>query len=135
MVAGEKNTRVFFALSYEYNIVLRKTTEKTKLTPYLGLSINPFFENSITMPSISSQFPERNTYFGALFAIVPRINYTLKGNWYLDLNVPIQLFETHVAVNTRENPILPISQRKTTLVSFEALPRNVMVRIGVGLRI
>ncbi|MFT6137788.1 MAG: hypothetical protein ACJAUJ_000874 [Salibacteraceae bacterium] len=131
MVAGEKNTRIFFALRPEYNIVLRKATEKIKLTPYLGLSINPFFKNSITMPSVGSQFPERNTDFGALFTIIPRINYTLKGNWYLDLNVPIQLFETHVAVNTREQPILPISQRKTTLVSFEALSSNVMVRFRI----
>lgn len=64
-----------------------------------------------------------------------RINYNLKENWYVDLNVPIQLFETNVDIRNQENPKLPESQRKTTIVSFEDPPRDVMVGFEMGLRI
>jgi hypothetical protein len=70
-----------------------------------------------------------------LFAIVLRINYNLKENWYEDLNVPIQLCETNVDIRNQENPKLPESQRKTTIVSVEDPSRDVMVRFEMGLRI
>jgi len=66
---------------------------------------------------------------------VLRINYNLKENWYEDLNVPIQLFETNVDIRNQENPKIPEFQRKTTIVSVEDPPRDVMVRFEMGLRI
>tara|TARA_R110000868_G_scaffold272252_1_gene531514 strand:- start:13 stop:702 length:690 start_codon:yes stop_codon:yes gene_type:complete len=135
VVPGARNTRVLLAVRYEYNIALSNSTEEMKFQPYLGLSINPFFENSIKTPHIISQFATSKNEFGALFAIVPRIKYNLKGNWYLDLNVPINISQASVTINTDEDPILTASQRKSTTFDFEIVPRNIMVRFAIGLRI
>jgi len=135
LVSGERNTKLFFALRYEYNIALRKVAAEAKLQPYIGFSFRPYFERSMFTPLISSQFPTRENQLGVNFSIVPRINYNLKGNWYLDLNVPLQLTETNVNSLIRENPALPGEQRKTTTINFETLPLHLFLRFGVGLRL
>ncbi len=135
VIAGVKSTKIFVAFRYEYNFSLGKKTEETKFHPYVGISINPFFENAIIMPTVSSQFPKKQVQVGALLAIVPRINYDIKGNWYMDLNVPINIFEANVDFSNDQNPILSESERKTTEFNIELFPNNIMVRIGIGLRI
>lgn len=135
IVDGTRKLNSFIAIRYEYGLSLKRSEKESKLHPYLGLSIQPYFQNYMETPIISNRFPTSTNQFGALLSITPRINYNLKGNWYLDLNVPIQVYDFNVSLITEENPINPVEERTTTEMNLNIFPYNILLRLGVGIRI
>lgn len=135
LISALRTTEFLFAFRYEYNIAISSVAEETKIQSYIGFSIQPFFEASKTMPLLSPSYSTSQNRFGALLAIVPRVNYDIKENLFLDFNIPITLLETNVNFNETENPQLTEVERNSTVFNVKVLPVNFMLRIGIGLRI
>lgn len=132
---GFRKTKALFSARYEYVISLKGNQKASKFHPYLGLSVSPYFEHFREIPFINTSFPRTINQFGTLFSVVPRLNYSLKGNWFLDLNIPIQMIDVNAIFRKNEDPVLPEENRVTSDVNLNFSPLNVLVRFGVGIRI
>ena len=134
-ISGQITTNVSIAMRYEYDVLFFKKKEGAKLMPYLGFSMNPYFSNKKYSSKISTSFPTNQNSFGALLSIVPRLNYNLNENWFIDVNVPVNIVDLNVTVNSNDNPALTEQQRSSSTLGFAMFPSKFLVRFGVGLRI
>jgi hypothetical protein len=135
IVIGQKITRIFIAFRYEYDILLFKQKTENKVQWYTGFSASPYFSNSKFSPIVSNLYPTNENKMGVTLSVIPRLHYNVNDRWFVDLNVPVNLFDFNVNVKNDSNPTLPDSQNKTTTLELETFPSQVLIRLGVGLRL
>ncbi len=135
VISGEQRTNVFIALRYEFNYMIIKNKDDKRLKPSLGFAVRPYYHRSAFQPRISSLFATSQSNAGALFSIVPRINYDLSKKWFIDLNVPINLADLSIQSRTYDNPAIPVNQRTITTIVAETLPSQYLIRLGIGVRL
>lgn len=135
VVSGEKRTSVFIALRYEFDYMIIKNKESNRLKPSLGFAVRPYYYRAAFVPRVSSLFASSQSSAGAIFSIVPRINYDLNKRWFIDLNVPINLLDVSAQTSMRDNPAIPVNQRTITTIVAEAVPSQYLIRLGIGVRL
>lgn len=135
VVSGEQRTNVFIALRYEFNYMIIKNKGDKRLKPSLGFAVRPYYSRSAFVPRVSSLFASSQSNAGAIFSIIPRINYDLNKRWFIDLNVPINLGDVNIQSRTHDNPAIPVNQRTITTIVAEALPTQYLIRLGIGVRL
>lgn len=134
-ISGQKTTNILIALRYEYNFMFFKKKEEAKLRTYLGLAINPYFENSNTLPFLSNYFPTSETSLGTMLSIIPRINYNLGEKWFIDFNIPINISNIDITSTNKDNPAFLANQRTETSIDLTILPNTFLIRFGIGVKI
>jgi len=134
MVSGNDLTTTLISLRYEYILNFNKSKDK-KLVPSIGFGINPYFKQNNYSPKISSSFPTSEDFIGARTFITPRLTYYIKPKIFIDINVPLCLFDTHYLKEEEDNPAIPANQRTATSYDFELFPKIYSGRLGIGLKI
>ena len=133
-VLRKKNNTIAFR--YEYDVLLfKKKNADSKLKTYLGLSVNPYFSHTKYSSSIASMFTTSQNSFGALIAIIPRINYNINEKLFVDFNIPMNIIDMNVTSDITENPAIPVPQRSISTLNFSQLPDQFLVRFGLGFRV
>lgn len=133
-VSGALTTVTSIAVRYEYIQMFGKKKDH-KLIPAIGLAAMPYYNRYSTEPAISALFPTRDNLFGIRGFIVPRLNYHISKRVYLDLNVPVNIFDAQQHGTNTLNSALPAEQRTTSSFNFNALPGYYSVRFGVGVKL
>lgn len=127
------DTRI--GLKYEYIFSLNKK-KNARLSPSLGIGVNPYFERTAyKRPMISSSFSGNETEFGLRTFLIPRLCYHISSRVYLDLNVPLCLTNFSVRSQRQVNPSLPSGLTDNGVINFEAGPNYFSARIGLGIKI
>ncbi len=124
------NVRI--AIRYEYLFRINKEDKKTNF--FIGGSLSPYFEHVDYQFYSSIDFPRNFWTIGVKFHIIPRINIALSNRWFLDMNLPIGIFDQDMQEKWVQNPALPILLQKTRGYNFTPLP-DIEARIGVGFKL
>lgn len=126
----EKQFELF--LRYEYKLALFKKKEWEKFKAIIGFSATPYFQWIKHQPEVSNEFSRSRTTVGLFMSVIPRVEYKLNDRWYLDLNIPLSLATMNFITNRSSNPLLPIEERKVSIIDFHNGPIAFAVRFGVG---
>lgn len=124
------------SLRYEYIVNFYKSKD-WKFVPSLGFAFNPYYLQSDTIPGDeqTSSFKSSDKFFGAKFFITPRITYYCGKKIFIDLNVPLCVFNAFIESYTTEDPTLTLEERKTNTADLGAVfPGFFTVRLGIGLK-
>jgi len=134
LVSGEYITNTALSIRYEYIAVLNKS-KNNKIVPSIGFGVNPYFRKSSIAYESSTSFPSSNQSIGVRAFITPRINYFLTSKLFLDVNIPICLFDNYILTESSDNPAIPISQRDISSYNFNQFPKFISGRIGIGIKL
>ncbi len=134
LVSGEYITKTALSLRYEYIAVLLKL-KNNKVVPSIGFGVNPYFQKSSISYESSTSFPSSNQNIGVRTFITPRISYFLTSKLFLDVNIPICLFDNYLNIESSDNPAVPISQRDISSLNFNQFPKFISGRIGIGIKL
>jgi hypothetical protein len=122
------------ALRYEYIFNFIKARQ-TKLVPSIGLSGNPYFRQTTYQQIVSNDFKSTYSKTGFKAFITPRINYFITNKFFLDVNMPICIFDAVATSDYVGNPILPLANRTKNSFEFGPFPKYISTRIGLGIKI
>jgi hypothetical protein len=103
-----------------------------KVVLYLGLSGGIKFDHLTTRPSYSSSFDLFNNNVITDISFNPYLKWRFKNNYFFTIGIPFKLVEFGLLVSREENPQLPEALRKITTFDFAFIPKNYMVKIGLG---
>lgn len=133
-VYGENVTETSIAARYEFTLVFNKKKER-KLVPSLGFAISPYYKSYRLAPELSSSLPEFDYYVGIRTFVTPRITYFIKQKLFIDLNIPVCISQSEFSEEWKDNPSIPVAERK--IFSFDAneFPKTFSARIGLGIKL
>ncbi len=134
LVSGEYMTNIALSLRYEYIAILNKS-KNSKVVPSIGFGVNPYFRRSSISYESSTSFPSSNQSIGLRTFVTPRITYFLTSKLFLDVNIPICLFDNFISTESTDNPAVPISQREISSYNFNQFPKFISGRVGIGLKL
>jgi hypothetical protein len=83
----------------------------------------------------TSSFKSSDKFFGAKFFVTPRITYYCGKKIFIDLNVPLCVFNACFESYSTEDPTVPLEERKTNSTDLGAVfPGFFSVRLGIGIK-
>jgi hypothetical protein len=134
---GAKNAGFSFSGRYEYGFNLQRLLgmEPEKFFYSLGLGAQPSVNFGTRRPYTSDEFRRGNFLLAARVDIIPRIMYTGKGKWFIDINCPISMLNGNVGRSRTDNPSLPLENQRYWIANVNFFPLNVQPRIGIGMNI
>jgi hypothetical protein len=131
---GNNLSSTFISLRYEYILNFCKSKDK-KLVPSMGFGINPYFRQDNLEPQVSSFYPESVRYIGARTYLIPRLTYYPNSKLFIDVNIPLCVFDAYSVVDKEQNPAIPENLRTITEFNYEEFSKIFSARIGVGIKI
>lgn len=134
IIAGSRLTTMLISIRYEYILNFNKSKD-TKFVPSLGFGFNPYFSKNNNKPFVSNIFPTTEIYTGFRTFINPRLTYYLSSKLFMDLNIPLCLFDTFYFSDMDSNPSIPLAERTVSSFNFNQFPKVLSVRLGVGLKL
>lgn len=118
------------SFAYEYNIGIAKNKE-SRLQPYIGFSLSPYFSYFKSIPLVSNEFSKVNTNIGAAFFLIPRLNYRINEKWLLDFNIKGGTADIVLKTKKYEDPAIPT----TSSIELLLFPINYIFRFGISYEI
>lgn len=131
---GTKITTNSLMLRYEYTFVFNKKSN-SRFVPSLGFGGAPSYIISKATPITSNTFSTTISNIGLRGFVTPRITYYFSSKFFLDLNIPICLFDAQYGINRVENPAFTQSQQTSSQFDFSSFPNYLSARIGIGFKI
>jgi hypothetical protein len=135
LVGGAVTKTSSLALRYEFNYRLVKSMKKAYPEPFIGLCLQPYYYRMVIVPHLSNSFPNRKSVIGNQVLLIPRIQYPLNDKWCVDLNVPIAVLDLYQTWQRVDNPLFNAGQRRQNQFDMLFFPRQLQVRLGLGLLI
>jgi hypothetical protein len=134
-VVNENNlTITLISIRYEYILNFNKRKDK-KLVPSLGFGFNPYYRQNKYSPKVSSLFPACEQYIGLRTFITPRLTYYLSPKFFIDINIPLCIFEIYYLIDKEEDPAIPVNSRTINTFNFSQFPKLFSGRLGVGFKL
>ena len=121
-----------FAVRYEYLFAILKKAEK--ISPKIGVGIQPYCQIMDYLPFDSGSFPSRILSAGVQFQCIPRLNVKISRRWFADVNMPATIFTTGYTLLKEENPSFPIILQKTYIKNTN-FPFALSLNFGFGFRL
>lgn len=110
-----------------------KSFQEEKIRLGWSSSFRVYTHFSETSPQTSQAFPTTRFQAYLKLSFIPRVQYNLSPNLYLDLNFPIEIISTGVDFLKVKNPSLTEEQQKQGGGEFN-FGGEVLMRFGVGYR-
>ena len=132
-IDGGTMTQTHISARYEFILNFNKSKEH-KIVPSIGFGINPYYSQDDFSPKTSSSFATSEKSVGIKTFITPRLTYFLTSKLFLDVNIPVCLFDLALDSDTQDNPIIPIEQRTVSTFNFNQFPNVFSGRIGIGFK-
>ena len=129
-----KTLRSDISFRYEWTFSARRSAnEKWLLAATLGAQ--PYFWSQEESYALTNVFPSTQIRVGTRINLGARLNYAINDHLYLDINLPVPVFDVHNTSFKQENPDLPEEQRSTSTFELDMFPSYLAFRFGVGYRI
>jgi outer membrane protein W len=123
-----------FSLRYQYNYFFIK--KPSMFAPYLGISVllnsSKFYQYSYS--SYNLNYYTRQNSFNYTFAAVPGIQFNPGNKFYLDLSIPLNIWEGDYYIRKTNNPSLP-EHDSGFYGDFADGAHQRDIRIGLGFRL
>jgi hypothetical protein len=132
--AGERLVQSSFSLNYEYILIFSKSAEK-RLVPSLGFGLNPYYFRTSSFPASPADFRRSETRTGINLFVNPRLNYYLGPKFFIDLNIPINIYNFFWDIYTNRDPRIPVKYQTYTNIDWELLPSVYSLRLGIGMKL
>ena len=123
---------IFLAFRYDYNFRFFKSKKESRIRPYLGFSVGPYYSYLKYDPMISSSFPSKGHIFGANFSLIPRVQYMINERWFIDVNFPVNIADISWQYKKVNNPAIQENERSTSEIEISEFPAIFQFRIGLG---
>lgn len=133
-VSGMDNWETNISFRYEYILNLNKSDDH-KFVPTLGLGISVYFRQNLNHPTVSSSFPDVESYAGIRSYLTPGFTYYSSKKLFFDIDIPFCLFDTYYHGYRTDNPQLPVKERATKNYNFEVLAKRYSFRFGFGYKL
>ncbi|MDY0216530.1 MAG: hypothetical protein RBS19_06215 [Bacteroidales bacterium] len=133
-ISGGDLTITAISLRYEYILNFNKSKD-CKLVTSIGFGINPYYRQNTNSPKISSSFHTSDFNIGMRAFITPRISYFLTSKLFLDLNIPLCIFDSFYYTGKDDNPALSLLERTTNTYKFSLFSKVFSGRIGIGIKL
>jgi hypothetical protein len=119
--------------SYSLRYELSKTfTEKSRrLGLNLGIGVNPYYVFLEYIPNVETTYYLSTKLYGLVLNVIPRIKYRISNRVYIDLNMPVRIYDYRTEKIRIKNPAIPISQqtfKRSENIFFESV---YTIRLGV----
>lgn len=136
-LSGSQNFSFSFSGRYEYGFNLRTLFggKQEGLSYTLGLAALPYLSTSLMKPYTSNSFRRGHFNVGARIDVIPRILYTRKGKWFIDLNFPLSMMNGELGRTRIDNPSQPLEDQRYWRTNVSFLPFEFKARLGVGIKI
>ena len=128
---GSNQTKLNFALRYEYNYLFNKKEER-KIVPSIGFGINPYYYQLVTEPILSTSWKTSEKLFAISFQVIPRIAYFISSKFFIDINVPVSIFDYKYLHYYVDNPIIFEELKTSNSQKTSFFPKTYCGRIGIG---
>lgn len=133
-ISGGNLTTTAISVRYEYILNFNKSKE-SKFVPSIGFGINPYYRQNNYSPKNSSSFSTREISAGMRTFITPRLTYFVTSKLFIDVNIPLCIFDTSYFFDKEDNPAIPVQQRNISTFNFNQFPKVFSGRIGIGLKL
>jgi hypothetical protein len=133
-ISGDEIITTFISARYEYILNLNKSND-SKFVPSLGFGVNPYYRQINRMPYVSDEYRTSEISIGAMAFVTPRLTYYFASKFFIDLDIPICIFDMYFLSDKDEDPTLALEERTINTFNFEAFPKFFSGRIGVGLKL
>ncbi len=134
LMSGSEVRSTKIAVRYEYILNFNKTKDK-KVVASTGFGVSPYLDHQKFTPLTSAEYPSAYTAAGIRGFVTPRLTYFIRPKMFIDLNLPLCVFDSAVQNNETESPVTLPASRSITAYDMEIFPRLFSGRIGVGLKI
>lgn len=134
LINGEDIKTTLISARYEYIYNFNKSIN-SRFVPSIGFGINPYYSQNSNSPKISSAFPTSEIRFGIRAFITPRLTYFLTSKLFVDVNIPLCLFDNFILTDKEDNPGTPVNLREISTFNFNQFPKVLSGRIGIGLKL
>jgi hypothetical protein len=131
---GDKTFSTNLELRYEFVLNFNKNAD-TKFVPSLGFAFSPYFRHNKYTAESSSLYPAAEYYLGVKSFVIPRVTYYLNSKLFLDINVPICVYDAHYRESNNKNPALPFEQQVMGAYIFKPFAQIFTGRVGIGVKI
>lgn len=131
IINGVKETSLNICLRYDYNYAI--TNNEKAMVGYLGISASPSYNSIIIDPHVNSSYKGKYITAYAAFGFVPRFIWKLNQSIYVDLNIPINLYQITYNRTRIFNSSLSVKDQSWDHFESIFLPKNYEVRLGVGI--
>jgi len=128
-VSGGVAKSTYIRLRYEFIYEFMKDA-KSDVTASVGLALQPNFIYFKTKPFSTKNFPSTNSGIELYGFVIPRINFKIDERSFVNINVPIALFDINYFKSTVRNPSVSIRSQSVADWHYTILPQNYYVRIG-----
>lgn len=98
-----------YSLRYELSKTL--TNKDKKLGFHLGAGINPYYVLVEYIPNVQNTYYSSTKVYGFALNLVPRIKYKISSRFFIDLNVPLKVYDLRAEKYRVKNPAIPINQQ------------------------
>jgi hypothetical protein len=129
------NKETSAGLRYQFDLNLVK---KGKLIPFIGVSALTLFHSLNAKPQSATSYARKTQQLTELLSIIPQIRYSLWPRVFVDLAIPIDLFNVSLVTQQISNPNIPIRQQKNGWMetSFPIKENNIFhLRLGLGVKL
>lgn len=122
------------AFRYEYILNFNKA-ETRKLVPSIGFGGSPYYRLYKYQAKYAWEIPSSQQFIGLSIYATPRITYNFSSRIFLDVNIPVCVFDFNYLSNHQDNPFLELSERTTSEFNIEMFPKVLSGRVGIGLKL
>jgi hypothetical protein len=129
------NKETSAGLRYQFDLNLVK---KGKLIPFIGVSALTLFQSTNVKPLSTTSYPRRTQQLTELLSIIPQIRFSLWPRVFVDLAIPIDLFDVSLVTQRISNPYIPIRQQRNSGIetSLPIKENNIFhLRLGLGVKL
>jgi hypothetical protein len=127
-----KKSSLQVGVRYGYNLRLGKKDKNTQF--YLEFPVEVFYFHSNFTSIYSTYFPQTNRGVGINTGVTPRFQWHFAKQFYLDITLPISVFNGRLNFKKIDNPNVPLNERSEVgFGSYFSVP-FVTGRIGLGIR-
>ena len=123
-----------FNAQLEYNIMLRKNQGNLKWRPFLGTLFNVTASSMTFTPNYGDLFARERKKKGAGLGFVPRIQYLISDNLFLDFSATFFVLAVDLEHSADRNPVLTTEQQENDVFNAEIFGKY-WLRVGLGWKI
>ncbi|HEY0769159.1 MAG TPA: hypothetical protein VGD31_02420 [Sphingobacteriaceae bacterium] len=120
------------AYSFRYELTKSLTRGNSPLGLSLGAGLHPYYVQIDYTPTVSVAYPSTRSWFGAGIVITPRITYDITKRLYLDLNVPLRVFDYQYNKEHIRNPAIPLRQQVNAFLKYRFFDDVYTLRFGIA---
>lgn len=131
--AGDNLNTAYISVRYEYILNFNKLKDK-KILLSSGFGFSPFYKYEKDIPSVSSSFPASEVNIGLRVFVTPRLTYFVSSRLFIDINIPLCVWDLDYIIDKDENPALTAAQQSAGSFNFQQFPKIFSGRAGVGLK-